>query len=131
MALSDVAQLFGERQPARILNVTAIDHISQRADALSRLILQPHRSDHFAIDGRDLLARPQVGDGCRTMLLRDPKRDAAAGATAVEPEHQAWFLRCAAMDKRIDAERAMFADQPRRDLLDEFKTRPPHQRAIA
>ena len=49
------------------------------------------------------------------LLLRDAERDAAAGAAAVESEHQAGLLRRAAMDERIDAERAVFADQPRRN----------------
>jgi hypothetical protein len=35
------------------------------------------------------------------------------------------------MVERIDAERAMLADQPRRDLVEELEARPPHQRAIA
>ena len=65
------------------------------------------------------------------MLLRDPERDAAAGAAAVEAEHKAGLFRRAAMHEGVDAERAMFADQPCRDLLDELEARPPHQRAIA
>src|SRR5206468_11346835 len=35
------------------------------------------------------------------------------------------------MLERIDAERAVLADQPRRDVLEELEARPPHQRAIA
>jgi hypothetical protein len=57
--------------------------------------------------------------------------NAAAGAAAVEPEHQAGFFRRPAMIERINAERAVLADQPRRDLLEELEARPPHQRAIA
>ena len=65
------------------------------------------------------------------VFVGDAERDAAAGAAAVEAEHEARLFRRAAMDEGIDAERAMFADQPRRNLLDEFEARPPHQRAIA
>ena len=65
------------------------------------------------------------------LLCRDPERDAAAGAAAVEPEHQARLFRRAAMDEGIDAERAVFANQPRRDPFDEFEAGAPHQRAIA
>jgi len=35
------------------------------------------------------------------------------------------------MVERVDAERAVLADQPGRDLLDELEAGPPHQRAIA
>ena len=62
---------------------------------------------------------------------RNAERDAAAGAAAVEPEHQAGLFRGAAMVERINAERTVLADQPRRNLFDEVEARPPHQRAIA
>ena len=78
-----------------------------------------------------LLAAAQIVDGLVAQLGRDPEGDAAAGAAAVEPEHEAGLFRRAAMVERIDAERAMLADQPRRNLFDEVEARPPHQRAIA
>ena len=78
-----------------------------------------------------LFAAAQIFDCFSAQFCRDPEGDAAAGAAAVEPEHEAGLFRRAAMVEGIDAERAMLADQPRRDLLDERKTRPPHQRAIA
>src|SRR5258708_5891767 len=105
VALLHVAELFGQRQPPGILHVAAIDHVSQRADALPGFVFQPHRPHHLAID---------VG-----------------GLLAAAPEHQAGLFRRAAMIERIDAKRAMLADQPRRDLLDEVEARAPHQRAIA
>src|ERR1700736_2109622 len=111
--------------------MAAVDHVSQRADALARLVLQPHRPHHLAIDRGDLLARAQVSDSSGAVFFRDPKRDAAAGASAVEAEHEAGLFRRPPMHEGIDAERAMLADQPRRDLLDELEARPPHQRAIA
>src|SRR5712671_6268403 len=101
--------------------MAAIDHVSERADALPRLVLQPHRPLHFAVDGRDLLALAQIGDGGGAVLFGDPEGDAAAGAAAIEAEHQAGLFRRAAMDERINAERAVFADQPRRDLLLELE----------
>src|SRR5215210_372409 len=110
--------------------MAAVNHVSQRADALPWLVLQPDRTHHFAIHRCDLFAGAQVGNGGHTMLLRDPESDAAAGPTSVEAEHEARLLRRAPMHERVDAERAMFADQARRDLLDEFESRPPHQRAI-
>src|SRR6185295_15067638 len=101
--------------------MAAVDHIDEGADALARLVLEPHRPFHLAVDRGDLLALAQIGDGGRAMLLRDPKRDAAAGAAAVEPQHEAGLFWCAAMDEGIDAERAVFADQARRNPFDEFE----------
>src|SRR5229473_8367729 len=111
--------------------MAAVDHVSQRADALPRLVPQPYRSHHLAIDGGDLLARAQIGDRVGVMLLRDPERDAAAGAAAVQSEHEAGLFRCSPMHEGVDAKRAMLAYQPRRNLLEERKARPPHQRTIA
>src|SRR6266487_4683837 len=110
--------------------MAAIDHIDEGADALACLVLQPHGSPHLAIDRGDLLAFAQIGDGRRAVLFRDPECDAAAGAAAVEPEHEARLLRRAAMDEGIDAERAVFADQPRWSPFDEFEARAPHQGAV-
>src|ERR1700722_18451164 len=111
--------------------MTAIDHVSERADALARLIIEPYRPHHFAIDRGDLLALAQVGDGCRALFLRNPERDAAAGAAAVEAEHEAGLFRRPPGHKGINAERAVLADQPRRNPLEKFEARPPHQRTIA
>src|ERR1700754_596076 len=131
VALLHMAQLLGKRKPAGILDMAAVDHVSERADALPPLVLEPYRAHHLAVDAGDLLALAQIGDDGAAVLLRDLVCDAAAGAAAVEAEHQARAFGRAAMDKRIDAERAVFADQPRRHLLDELKARPPHQRAVA
>ena len=40
------------------------------------------------------------------------------------------FFRCSAMDKGVNTERAVFADESGRNPLDELKPGPPHQRAI-
>ena len=61
----------------------------------------------------------------------DPEGDAAAGAAAVEAEHEAGLFRRSAMVEGIDAQRAVLADQPRGDLFDVLETRPPHQRTVA
>jgi hypothetical protein len=79
--------------------MAAIDHIGQRADARSCLVLQPHRPLHLAIDRSNLFAFAQIGDGGGAVLFRDPERDAAAGAAAIEPEHEARLFRRAAMDE--------------------------------
>ena len=55
----------------------------------------------------------QIGDGVGALRRRDAEGDAAAGAAAVEAEHEAGTFRRAAMHEGIDAERAMRADQPR------------------
>ena len=128
--LQHMAQLFRRRQPPGILHMAAVDHVDECADALACLVLQPDRSFHLAVDRGDLLALAQIGDGGCAVLLRDPERDAAAGAAAVEPEHEARLLRRAAMDEGIDAERAVFADQTRRNPFDEFEARAPHQGAV-
>src|SRR3979490_2357621 len=94
--------------------MAAVDHIRERADALPRLVLQPHRACHLPIDGGDLLAFAQVGDGRGAVLFGDPERDAAAGTAAVETEHEPGLFRRSPVHERIDAERAGLAAPPRR-----------------
>src|SRR5262245_10301942 len=103
----------------------AIDHVAERSDGLLRLAPQPYASKGLAIDGRYLFARAQVSHGCCALGRRDPKRDTVTGAAAVEPEYQARPLRRAAMHERIDAERAMRADEPSLDPFNKGKIRPP------
>ena len=131
MTLPDVMHALGKRQPSGILHVAAIDDEAQRPHLPPRFLLEldpPHR---FQIDGRDLFAGAQIGDGLFARRGGDPKGDAAAHAAAVEPEHQARPLRRAAMDERIDAQRPVQADEPRRHAFDEVEAGTPHQRAIA
>src|SRR5436853_5157268 len=108
--------------------MAAVDHVSQRADALPWLVLQPHRPHHLAVHRCDLFAGAQVCNGRGTMLLRDAEGDAAARAAAVKAEHKARLFRRSTMHEGVNAKRAMLADKPSRDLLDVFETRPPHQR---
>src|SRR5580693_2871737 len=125
-----MAKLLRGRKPSCILHMAAVDDIGERADALPRVVLQPYRAHHFAIDGGDLLALAQIGDRCRAVVLRHAERDATAGAAAIEPEHETGLFRRAAVHEGIDAERAMLADQARPNPLDVLEARPPHQRAI-
>src|SRR6185437_12259092 len=105
VALLDDAELLVKREAAGILHVAAVDDIGQRADARSRLVLDPHRAHHLAIDVGGLLAGAQVGDGVVAELALHAEGDAAAGAAAVEAEHEPGFFGRAAVIERIDAER--------------------------
>src|ERR1700721_935103 len=103
--------------------MASIGHVGQRGYPFARGVLEPDRTRHFAIDVGGLFARAQVFHGGVALAARAPEREAAAGAAAVKPEHQARLFRGSAMVERIDAERAMLADQPRRHLLDELEPR--------
>src|ERR1700722_10039419 len=111
--------------------MTPVDHVSERGDTLAGLILQPDRTHDFAIDVGGLLATAQIIHSVVAPFCRDAKRDAATGAAAIEAKHQAGLFRRPAMVERIHAERPMLADQPRRNLLDELESRPPHQRPVS
>ena len=111
--------------------MSAIDHISERADPPARVVLEPDGARHFAIDVGGLLALPQIRNCGLAPAGRNAERDAPAGAAAVEPKNQPRLLRRSAMVERIDAERPMLADQPRRHLLGKIESRSPHQRTIA
>src|SRR5258707_3280491 len=106
--------------------MAAIDHVSQRADPLPGFVFQPDRTHHLAIHVGGLLAAAQILHGVVAALGRDPKRNAAAGAAAVEPEHDAWLFRRPTMGGRINAEPSVLADQPRLDLLKELESPHPH-----
>jgi hypothetical protein len=108
----------------------AIDHVAQRLHPAFGPGLEPDRAHAFAVDGGDLFARAQVGDGAAAVLDRHAVGDAAAGAALVEAEHQTRPLGRAAVNEGIDAERPMRADEPRFEALDERKVGPPHQRTI-
>ncbi len=115
MALADLMQLLVEREPAGILRMAAIDHVAQRRHPPVRMSEQRHVAQDFAIDLGDLLALAQiVRPPLRGSARRDAEGDAAAGAAAVEAEHEAGPLRRAAMHEGIDAERAVQPGDPRR-----------------
>src|ERR1043166_3749771 len=58
-------------------------------------------------------------------------RNAATGAAEIEAKHEARPLWCAAMVERINAQRAMQADDVSGRALDELEARAPDQRAVA
>src|SRR5690242_8699042 len=123
-------QLPRHAEPARILPVAAVDDVAERFDPLLRILIDPDRAPCFAIDQCDLLAAAQIFDGGGALLGGDAIDDATAGAAVIEPEYQAGSFRRAAVHERIDAERAVSAEQPRIMPLDIVEARPPHQRAI-
>src|SRR5262245_62343631 len=78
VALTHVVQLLLEREPSGILHMPAIDHVAQRLHPAFGPALEPDRAHAFAVDGGDLLARAQVGDGAAAFLDRHAVGDAAA-----------------------------------------------------
>jgi len=131
VALAHEVQAFGERQPAGILDVAAVDDVAERPHLAPGLVFELDTPHRFEVDAGDLLARPQIGDGLGPRRRGDAERNAAAHAAAIEAQNEARPLRGAAMDERIDAKRPVQADQPRRYPLEDVETGPPHQRAIA
>src|SRR5580692_7843519 len=131
MTLADEVELLGERQAAGILDVTAIDHVAKRPHTLPRVAVEPDRPHGLAVNHGNLLPRAQIADGGHSVLRSDAKRHTEAGAAPVEPKHKAQPLGSAAMHERIDAERAVRADETGRDAFKVGKARLPHERAIA
>ena len=127
VSLPYMMQLLIEREPAGILRVAMIDHVTDRIDTAPRLTNEPYRAHCLTINLSHLLARSQVGKGRGSLSRRYTKGNAAAGATVVKPEYKPWPFGCTAVNKRIDAERTVQADYARRRALDESKARPPHQ----
>src|SRR5262245_35706699 len=110
--------------------MAAVDDVTDRPDGRLRMADQHHRPHPLEVDLGDLLALPQVAQRRRPLFGGDPVGDAAARAAMVEAENQARILWRAAVDKGIDAERTVRAEQAGRHLLDEFKARTPDQRPI-
>ena len=123
-------ELLLKRETPGILRMAAVDHVAERAHRAFGLALEPHPPCTLAVNHGDLLALAQIRDGLGARRGRHPIGDAAASPATVEAEHQPRPLGRAAMVVRIDAERAVGADQPRLDALQECKARPPDQRAI-
>src|SRR6202171_3227338 len=131
VALPHIMQALLDREPAGILHMAAVDDVGERPHLAARLVLEldpPHRLE---IDGGDLLAAAQIGDGAVTLRGGDTEGDAGAHAAAGETHNQAGFLWRAAVDVGKHAERPVQPNEPRRHPLPHVKTRPPHQRAIA
>src|SRR5215475_7503530 len=96
MTLSDEMHLRIKIEPARILRMTPIDHIDECAHAPLRLAGNEHVPPGLTVDHGDLLARAEISDGRGPRRAADPIGDAAAGATAVEAEHETGLFRRAA-----------------------------------
>ena len=91
---------------------------------------QRHVAKGLDINLRHLLALRADRRWCRRVCRPRPERNPAAGAAAIEPEHEARPLRRSAMHEGIDAERTVQPGQPRRVPFEILEARPPHQRAI-
>src|SRR6188508_3393713 len=131
MSLPHQMKLLRKVESAGILNMSAVDHVNERADPPLRRGQQRDRAQRLAIDTGHLFAAAQISDHRGALPRRDPVRDPAAGAAEIEPEHKSRPLGRAAMDVAEHAERTVRADQPRRLALHEIEAGPPDQRAIA
>ena len=131
VALPHVMQRARERQTSGILDVAAVDDETERANLAPRLLLEFDAPDGLQINAGDLFARAQIRDRRGARRGSDAKSHPAAHAATIEPQHQSGTLRRAAMHERVNAQRPMQTDQPRRHPLDEIETRTPHQRAVA
>jgi hypothetical protein len=129
--LAHVVHTFGHGQTAGILSVTAVDHVAKRLHLPSGPVFQIDAPRGFAVNGSDLLAATQIGNGLRARRCGDPVGNAPAHAAAIEPQHQAGLFRPTAMDERIDAERPMQSQKPRRRPFEGREPRAPHQRSVA
>jgi hypothetical protein len=129
--LAHVMQLLLERETSCVLHVSTIYRVTEGRHPPLGLVLEPDRTYAFAVDGRHLLARPQIGDGVAALLCRYTIGDAATGPAMIEPEHQTWPLGRPAMDKGVDAKRPVRAEESGLDPLNEGKIRPPHQRTVS
>jgi hypothetical protein len=130
MALTNQMELLIDRERAGVLHVPAVDAEHQRPHAPLRLRDDFDPPIGFEIDAGRLLALAQVGDGLFAQAGGDAVGYAAAGAAPIETEDEARTFRGAAMHERIDAERAVQADQLGRLALEVFEARPPDQRAL-
>jgi hypothetical protein len=130
VTLPHMVQLLVEREPSRILRVAAIDQVAQRRHSLPGLPAQPDRADRLAVNRRNLLALAQIRDGLRTLGGAYPIGNSAAGSSPVEPQDKARPFSRSAMDKGVDAERAVGSHKAGLQPLDKRKVRPPHQRAV-
>ena len=62
VALPDVMQTLGQREPPGILNVTAVDDVTKRPYLPPRFVFKLDAPHRFTVHGRHLLARPQISD---------------------------------------------------------------------
>lgn len=130
VALAGIMQLLGEAQLAGILAMTAVNHIAKRVYAFLRVIVEPNPAPRLPINPRNLFARAQIFDRFGSPCRCHAVGNAAAIAAAVQAEHEAGLFGGSAVHKRIHAESAVGADEPRIAALQKIEAWPPHQRAV-
>ena len=101
-------------------------HLHRRTGGRQQRRLEPAR----LIDAGEHLALMQIVADGFALGAADLVGAAAAGAAAIEPEHQAGLLLGAAVVRRFHAERAVIAAHQGRVAFEERKARIPHQRAV-
>ena len=130
MTLTYEVDLALQIQAPGILGMAAINQVNKGSYVARRRCGERDAAHGFEVDGGDLFAFAQIRHGGLAVGCRHPVGDAAAGAAAVEAEHQAGFFRGAAMDEGVDAKRPVEPDEPCREAFQIGKARPPHQRAV-
>ena len=111
-----------------ILDVVAVDCEGHGLHFAA--VFQTHGMVAFDIDHGGLFARPQIIHHCVVITTGHAKGHAVAGAAIIQSQHQTGPLGRAAMDMRIDTERAVIAVERGHLLLDKLEARPPHQGPI-
>ena len=110
-----------------VLDVSPICYVDQCCDIALWLRCERNPTQSFQVNGGRLFALTQIRDGGGAFCRRHPVGDAAAGAAAVQPQHEAGFFRRPAMDEGVDAQRPVQPDEPRRDTFEIGEARLPHQ----
>ena len=114
-----------------ILGMAAVDQEHEGHHVARRRRCKRNAARGFNVNGGYLFAFPQIRDGGTTIRRCHPIGDAAAGAAAVEAEHEAGLFRGTAVNVRIHTQRPVQPDEPRRDAFKIRETRPPHERTVA
>jgi hypothetical protein len=127
MSLPYQLDLAVEIKASGILDVSAIDHVSERHHLPRRYRSERDPAHGFKVNGGHLFAFAEIEDRGVALGRCYPVGDAAAGAATVQPKHQAGLLWGPAMDEGVYAEAPVKSDEPRRDALEIGKARPPHQ----
>src|SRR5262245_34020432 len=130
MSLAYQMDLVLKTKASGILGMAAIDQEDEGCDVARRHRCERNATRSFKINGGYLLAFPQIRDGRIAVHGRHPIGDAAAGAAAVEAEHEAGLFRGAAMNERIYTQGPMQPDEACRDAFKVRETRPPHKRTV-
>jgi len=127
MSLPYQLDLAVESKASGILDVSAIDHVSERHHIPWRRRSERDPTHGFQVNGGHLFACAKIGDGGVAFGRRYLVGDAATGAATVQPQHKAWLFRRSAMDEGVDAEPPVKSDEPGREALEIGKARLPHE----